>query len=87
MLNLYWGESKFIDFLVSSKSQEQFVIASANYELKDDDGSVLASGQCNIDGNKISALISPSSRGRFILEISYSIPPEQRKVRVLVNVI
>ncbi|MDP4152606.1 MAG: hypothetical protein Q8865_04070 [Bacillota bacterium] len=81
------GESKYIDFAVSSKTIDQFVIVSAGYELKDDNGEVITSGQCDIDGHTVSALITPSSRGRFILEINYSIPPEQRKARVLVNVI
>lgn len=79
------GESKYIDFTVTSATNEQFVIAAASYQLKDG-STVIASGQCSIDGTTISALLTPAVRGRFALEIAYTIPPETRKARVYVNV-
>lgn len=79
------GEQKYIDFTVTSKTDEVFVIASANYELKDG-SEIISSGQCDLEDKTISVLLEPLKRGRFILEISYVIPPETRKARVLINV-
>ncbi|MDP4152878.1 MAG: hypothetical protein Q8865_05470 [Bacillota bacterium] len=82
-----FGESKYIDFVISCRTISEFSISSAEFELIDDCGTVVASGNCLIDQHTVSAFISPSSRGRFILELSYTIPPEERKARVFVNVI
>lgn len=79
------GESKYVDFSITSKANEPFVIASANYQLKDG-STVMSSGSCEIDGTTVSALLSPAQRGRFALEVTYTIPPETRKARVYVNV-
>ena len=44
------------------------------------------SGACEVEGNRIRALIEPQKTGNYTLEITYELPPETRKVRVMVDV-
>lgn len=39
-----------------------------------------------MEGNRIRALIEPQKTGNYTLEITYELPPETRKVRVMVDV-
>lgn len=79
------GEQKYLDFNITSRTNEQFVISASTYQLKDG-AEVLDNGNCDINGATLTVLLAPNKRGRFILEVSYTIPPETRKARVFVNV-
>jgi hypothetical protein len=79
------GEQKYVDFNIKSRTDESFVIISASYQFKNG-SEVLDSGPCEIDGSIVSVLLAPQSRGRFVLEIAYTIPPETRKAKVFINV-
>jgi hypothetical protein len=79
------GEEKWLDFNITSRTSEPFVITASTWQLKDG-AEVIDSGSCTIDGSTVSVLLAPEERGRFVLEVSYVIPPETRKARVLINV-
>lgn len=79
------GERKFVDFEVTSKS-EDFIVTTATYELSYN-GEVIDSGDCDIDGHRISVLLtSPDEKGTYILKIFYEIPPERRGIEVVIDV-
>lgn len=81
------GEDKYIDLEVRSNQLGPIVILSASWELKKNiDTDPEQTGTCEIDGAQISALVEPRETGVYTLEITYEIPPETRKVRVILNV-
>lgn len=85
------GEEKYIDFKISSTIAQAIVITSANYKLsKNSSGGsaeINISGDCEIDGDIISALIEPPEKGTYTLEVNYEIAMEKRKARIRVQVI
>lgn len=81
------GEDKYIELEVHSKQSGPIVIPSASWELKKNmDADPEQAGACEIDGALISVLVEPRETGVYTLEITYEIPPETRKVRVILNV-
>lgn len=79
------GERKFVNFEVTSKTAD-FIITNATYELSYN-GSVVESGNCEIDGHEISVLLtSPDEKGTYIMKVFYEIPPEIRGVEVVIDV-
>lgn len=79
------GERKYIKFTATSCNNEPVVITDAGYTLSKD-GEVTETGICTIDGADIMALIAPDEIGDYILELTYTIAPETRKVRVAIHV-
>ena len=43
-------------------------------------------GTCEVEKGRISVLVEPQQTGMYTLEITYEIPPETRKVRVILDV-
>lgn len=84
--NFYLGEDKYVDFEIRSKSLHTIVITSATYELKQQNTIVL-SGQCEINGDRISILLEPPERGQYILEMTYTVAPETRKTIIKLLVV
>ncbi|MHB1154630.1 MAG: hypothetical protein ACYCWE_22375 [Eubacteriales bacterium] len=80
------GEEKYIDFQVRSSITQTVVITSATYTLSKN-GIVNISGVCIINGNKLSVLLEPPELGVYLLEITYIIAEEKRKVRVSLSVV
>ncbi|MHB1154062.1 MAG: hypothetical protein ACYCWE_20275 [Eubacteriales bacterium] len=80
------GEEKYIDFQVRSSITQTVVITSATYILSKN-GDENISGVCIINGSKISVLLVPPERGVYLLEITYIIAEEKRKVHVSLSVI
>lgn len=79
------GERKFVNFEVTSKTTD-FIITSATYELSYN-GTVVESGDCEIDGHEISVLLtSPDEKGTYIMKVFYEIPPEIRGIEVVIEV-
>jgi hypothetical protein len=80
------GEEKYVEFQVRSAITQTVVISSARYTLSKD-GSGDITGVCVINGNKISVLLEPPGIGVYLLEITYIIAEETRKVRVSLSVV
>ncbi len=80
------GEEKYIDFQVRSSITQTVVISSATYTLSKN-GIIDISGVCIINGSKISVLLEPPELGVYLLEITYIIAEEKRKVRVSLSVV
>lgn len=79
------GEKKYVWFKVISKIAQKVVIHTATWTLTEGD-TVLAGGDCEIDGNVIKVLLSPTRKGLFMLNVEYAIPPEIKKTGVSIVV-
>ena len=81
------GEDKYVDLEIHSRQPGIAVIPRAEWSLTRA-GEIKAekTGICEIDGSRISALIEPNQTGKYVLEITYEVPPETRKVRVTLDV-
>lgn len=80
------GEEKYVEFQVCSTIAQTIVITSATFVLSKA-GETDVTGSCAIDGGKISTLIEPAEKGTYLLEITYIIVDEKRKVRVILLVV
>jgi len=81
------GEKKYIDFEVSSTDGSAFTITAATYDLMDYEGDLVEHGNCTINAHKLNILLeSPLETGRYVLKVWYTVPPEVRGERVIVNV-
>lgn len=79
------GEEKYVKFKATSCDNAPVVITSATYVLYKGDEAV-TTGSCTVDGSEFMALIEPDEAGDFVLEVTYTVAPETRKVRVAINV-
>ena len=79
------GEKKYIQFLISSKKKEPVIITDATYTLTRNNETVI-SGDCIIEGSTLLVLLDPVNIGSYQLEVTYTIPPETRKVRCVIDV-
>lgn len=79
------GEKKYIKFKATSYDGVPVIIIHAAYELLKDNV-VVSSGACEINGESFMALIEPLNLGEHVLEVTYTVAPETRKVRVAINV-
>ena len=81
------GEDKYIDLEVRSRQPGPVVIPSADWTLTRYEASEAEqTGTCEVDDGRISVLIEPQQAGTYTLEITYEVPPETRKVRVMLDV-
>lgn len=79
------GEKRNIQFLVSSKKKEPIIITESTYTLTRNN-EVVSSGKCSLNGSTMSVLLEPVNVGSYLLEVTYTISPETRKVRCVVDV-
>ena len=79
------GEEKYIDFQVLSTIAQTIEITSATFILSKS-GATDVTGDCVIDGDKISVLLEPIATGTYVLEVTYLIGDETRKIKVNVLV-
>lgn len=79
------GEKKYIQFVISSKKKEPVIITNATYTLTRNN-EVVDSGPCEIEGSTLLVLLELLAFGSYQLEVTYTIPPETRKVRCMVDV-
>ncbi len=79
------GEKKYVWFKVISKVAQKVVITSATWILTDGNETI-ESGVCTIEENIIKILLEPTSKGVFMLQVQYEIPPEIKKTGVSVVV-
>ena len=76
MLKFVLGERKNIKMNVTSRKQQIVVITEARYTISDRQGSVVATGECEINQNSMSVLYCPEKTGMYVFEVNYTIPPE-----------
>lgn len=79
------GEEKYIQFQISSKKKEPIIITGATYILARNN-EVVASGDCTIEDSTVLVLLELVNVGSYQLEVTYTIPPETRKVRCVIDV-
>ena len=79
------GEKKYVKFRATSCDNLPVVITDATYTLMQGDISV-TSGICTVSGGEFMALIEADTEGDFVLEVTYTVAPETRKVRVAIHV-
>ncbi len=53
---------------------------------KEFEGKPEQEGTCEVEKGRINVLVEPQQTGMYTLEITYEIPPETRKVRVILDV-
>jgi hypothetical protein len=75
------GEEKYVEFQVRSTKTQTVIITSATYQLSKS-GAETMTGNCEIDGDIISILLEPVEKGMHLLEVTYVIAEETRKVRI-----
>lgn len=79
------GEKKYVQFLVSSKKKEPVIITDASFVLTRNEEVVL-SGECEVEDSTILVFLEAVSMGSYMLEVTYTIPPETRKARCVIDV-
>lgn len=84
-ISFYKGEKKYLIFEVTSKTKQTVIITSATWEIQKND-EIIQQGICEIDGPKMQMLLEINERGMYLLELTYQIAPETRKVRGIINV-
>ena len=74
-----------MQFLISSKKKEPLIITEATYNLLHNDETV-SSGKCEVADSKVMVLLELEEYGSYVLEVTYTIAPETRKARCLIDV-
>lgn len=87
-LEFILGEKRRVRLEISSMDVQEFYVRRAVYSLERND-EVEDNGDCVIDNDShiISALISPTEKGRYCLEFEYDIGDEIFKECVNIRVI
>lgn len=81
------GEDKYVDLEVRSAQPGAVVIPKAEWVLRRNGVTEAEQmGACAVDGAFVSTLVEPQQTGTYTLEITYEVPPETRKVRVILDV-
>lgn len=79
-LNFIAGERKYVCAKLTSCIGQVFTLSDASWELLEMDGTQVASGDCDVvdDGKTktLRALVEPPGTGTYVLEFTYTIPPE-----------
>lgn len=81
------GETRILEFSVSSTGGQTFTITSANWTLKDIGGQTISSGLLGITDHKLTAQIAFQTAGWFTLELTYTIGTETIKARYSIHVL
>ena len=89
-LNFIAGEKKYVCAKLTSCIGQVFTLSDASWELLGMDGTQVASGDCDVvdDGSAktLRALVEPPEAGTYVLEFTYTIPPEIFIRRVMLYV-
>ncbi len=73
--NMYVGEAWYYDFEVRPTTPgASVVVTAASWSLVGDD--VELTGNCEIAGRSVRALITPPAAGKYTLTVSATVPPE-----------
>ncbi|MDP4109321.1 MAG: hypothetical protein Q8878_04755 [Bacillota bacterium] len=81
------GEVRKIGIEVTSRSNQDFVIESADYEITGPDSGEPERGIPTIDGHKIAALFSATKAGTSCCEFTFRIGPEIIKSKINIEVV
>lgn len=79
------GEKKYVKFKATACDNLPPVITGATYTLTQD-GDLVTSGSCIVNGGEFMVLLEPPAKGDYLLEVSYTVAPELRKVQVAIHV-
>ncbi|MEA5136428.1 MAG: hypothetical protein VB035_09875 [Candidatus Fimivivens sp.] len=80
------GEQRYLEFEIRPRrTNDTVVITAASWELQKN-GTTIETGNCEVDGKTIRALIAPADKGVYQLELSVTVPPETRKERLMIYV-
>lgn len=89
-LNFFAGEKKYVCAKLTSCIGQVFTLSDASWELSAIDGTQVSFGDCDVvdDGKSktLRALIEPPGTGTYVLEFTYTIPPEIFIRRVMIYV-
>lgn len=85
-IKLSLGEERFIKLKVGHRENQNFVIASAKYELINGQ-EVCSSGDMFIEGNVLTALIKAEKKGVYDFTVTLVVPPETLKHKVYIQVV
>ena len=80
------GEQRYLEFEIRPlRTNDTVVITVATWALQQN-GTTIENGDCEVDGKTIRALIAPTDKGVYQLELSVTVPPETRKERLMIYV-
>lgn len=80
------GEQRYLEFEIRPRRvNDTVVITASSWELQQN-GTTIETGNCEVDGKDIRALIAPADKGVYQLELSVTVPPETRKERLMIYV-
>lgn len=80
------GEIRKVAIEIISKIEQNFVIESAEYIIKKQDGQIVETGIATIEDHKILTLFSATEKGCFFCEFTYRIGPEVLKAKLSIIV-
>ena len=78
MINYFLGEEKYVTARICPKRPDDtLVVVEAQYRLIAQDGTVVDTGPCSVDGPVLTMLLAPNEPGVYKLEVSTVVPPER----------
>lgn len=86
-ISFYQGEARVVDAEIGSVDpDETIIVSSATWKLTDrGSGETVVSGNCEIDGKRISVFFGSEVTGVFVLEVTATVGRETIKQRVNVT--
>ena len=85
MIKFLLGESRPLEFEITQKDNEPFVIRDSSYELYKDNV-VVDSGNMEISDHILSYVFTPESRGFYLFKFTYTIGDSTRAAQYHINV-
>ena len=85
MIKFLLGESRPLEFEITQKDNEPFVIRDSSYELYKDNV-VVDSGNMEISDHILSYIFTPESRGFYLFKFTYTIVESTRAAQYHINV-
>lgn len=80
------GEQRYLEFEVRPQRQNDTVVITEAVWSLSQNGETADGGTCEVDGTIVRALIAPTEKGVYQLELSVTVPPETRKERLMLYV-
>lgn len=71
-----FGEIRHIRLLIKNIYNRDFQILKCDYELRDPEGEIEASGAADIADHVLDVLVSPKTRGEYDVKFTYIIADE-----------
>jgi hypothetical protein len=86
-LTIYKGEVRKIGIEVISQTNQNFIIETAEYIIKNTKDEAIGNGFATIEDHKIITLFTAESKGSYTCDFIYRIGPEILKAKVNINVV